>query len=86
MGATPSHDEDLDKDLDKEQTGEDEEVKVLSLVFSVLNMCQNSEGWSCGAGNGGHVIKTCFNLCVAPSYRNRSILLFQKAGVKGCPE
>ena len=37
-GATPSHEEDLDEDLDEEQTGEDEEVKVLSLVFSVLNM------------------------------------------------
>ena len=27
-----------------------------------------------------------FNLCVAPSYRNQGVLLFQKAGVNVCPE
>jgi hypothetical protein len=37
-GATPSHEEDLEEDLNEKQAGEDEEVEVLSLVFSVLNM------------------------------------------------
>jgi hypothetical protein len=35
-GPTPSHEEDLDGDLDEEQAGEDEEVEVLSLV-TLLN-------------------------------------------------
>lgn len=37
-GPTPIHEEDLEEELDEEQAGEDEEVEVLGLVFSVLNI------------------------------------------------
>lgn len=37
-GVTPSHEEDLEEELNEEQASEDEEVEVLSVVFSVLNM------------------------------------------------
>jgi hypothetical protein len=37
-GLTPSHEEDLEEELDEEQAGEDEEVEVLGLVLSVLNI------------------------------------------------
>lgn len=37
-GAAPSHEEDLEEELEEEQAGEDEEVAVLGAVFSVLNI------------------------------------------------
>jgi hypothetical protein len=37
-GATQSHEEDLEEELDEEQAGEDEEIEVLGAVFSVLNI------------------------------------------------
>jgi hypothetical protein len=38
IGATPSHKEDLEEELNKEQAGEDKEVEVLGAFFSVLDM------------------------------------------------
>jgi len=37
-GTTPSHEEDLEEELDEEQASEDEEVEVLGAFFSVLDM------------------------------------------------
>jgi hypothetical protein len=37
-GTTPSHEVDLEDELDEEQAGEDEEIEVLSACFSVLDM------------------------------------------------
>ena len=48
--------------------------------------CQKLEGWSCGAGVEVMWSRCSFNLCVAPSYRNRGVLLFWEAGVNVCPE
>jgi len=36
--STPSHEEDLEEELDEEQAGEDEEVAVFGAVFTVLDM------------------------------------------------
>ena len=47
-GPTPIHEEDLEEELDEEQAGEDEEVEVLCLVFSVLNISfdvPSSQDW-----------------------------------------
>jgi hypothetical protein len=37
-GVTPSHEEELEEELNEEQAGEDEEVEVLGAFFSVLDM------------------------------------------------
>ena len=37
-GTNPSHEEDLEEELDEEQAGEDEEIKVLGAFFSVFDM------------------------------------------------
>jgi len=37
-GTNPSHEEDLEEELDEEQAGEDEEIEVLGAFFSVFDM------------------------------------------------
>ena len=37
-GAIPSHEENLEQELEEEQAGEDEEIEVLGAFFSLLGM------------------------------------------------
>ena len=56
------------------------------ILYAFSHKCKNSEGRSCGAGTEVTWSRRGFNLCVALSYRNRGVLLFREARVKGCPE
>jgi hypothetical protein len=45
-GAIPSVEEDLEEELEEEQAGEDEVIKVLGALFSILDMsCDVPHSW-----------------------------------------
>ena len=47
---------------------------------------QNSRGRSYGVGMEVTWSRCGFNLCVAPLYGNRGVLVFQRVGKRGCLE
>ena len=55
-------------------------------AFIYWKLVKTREGRSCGVSTEVTWSRRGFNLCVAPSYGNRSVLLFREVGMEGCPE
>ena len=51
-----------------------------------IKFVKTREGWSYGVGTEVTWSRHGFNLCVAPSYGNRGVLVFWRAGKRGCPK